>query len=585
MGTLIKQLAVGLTCGLVAIFFALTPAVEMVELKIYDLLHILRPLRPASDSIVLVAIDESSFAELGLQWPWPRSIHARLTTALSKAGAAAIGFDILFPESSSPEEDRTFAEAIQRARMVVLASSVSITKDAHFDRQAAIDPLPDLKQHARTGRVSLLFDRDNIIRKVPRAPSSEQLFGEALVGAAGLPAIVPPNDAYIAFRSPPNSYPTVFYHQALEPDQFFNNDLFRGKIVIVGKSTAPSVEARPGEADYFGTPLLFLTKHLMSGIEVHANIVHGFLTGDYVVRLGSAESAALVLLVGALAGLLQLRWQPLRSALLAGAAIVGLSGLALLLFEHGSYWVPLFSLTFPLGLSYIVGGADAYLRAERKRQEIKRAFAHYVPPAVLEGILADPSKLRLGGVKVEATILFSDIAGFTTISERHTPEVISKLLNRYMTAMTRIITSHNGTVDKFIGDGIMAFWGAPLEDPEHALNACRAALAMRDRLPLLNCDLRELGLPAVSFRIGINLGEVIVGNMGSEELFDYTVIGDAVNLASRLEGANRQFGTEILISSFLYKRVRERVEAKPLGTISVKGKAKAVEVFALQGLQ
>jgi adenylate cyclase len=191
----------------------------------------------------------------------------------------------------------------------------------------------------------------------------------------------------------------------------------------------------------------------------------------------------------------------------------------------------------------------------------------------------------LGGVKVEATILFSDIAGFTTISERNTPEVISRLLNKYMTAMTRIITRHNGTVDKFIGDGIMAFWGAPLADPEHALNACRAALAMQERLAPLNRELRELGLPEVSFRVGVNLGEVIVGNMGSEELFDYTVIGDAVNLASRLEGANKQFGSQILISSFLYERVRERVEATLLGMINVKGKTDSVEVYALRGLK
>jgi adenylate cyclase len=323
----------------------------------------------------------------------------------------------------------------------------------------------------------------------------------------------------------------------------------------------------------------------MSGIEVHANIAHGFLTGDYVVRMGSAQRAALVLLIGALASLLQARWRPLRSAFLTVAATLALTVLALFLFEHAGYWLPLFSLILPLGLAYVVFGADAYLRAERKRQEIKRAFAHYISPAVLEEILADPAKLKLGGVKVEATILFSDIAGFTTISERNTPEVISKLLNKYMTAMTRIITSHNGTIDKFIGDGIMAFWGAPLADPKHALNACRAALAMQQRLPSLNQELRELGLPEVSFRVGLNLGEVIVGNMGSQELFDYTVIGDPVNLAARLEGANKQFDTQILVSSFLYERVRERVEAAPLGRITVKGKTDSVEVYALRGLK
>jgi adenylate cyclase len=419
---------------------------------------------------------------------------------------------------------------------------------------------------------------------MPRRAAPEGLFSEALVAAAGRSVATAPEDAYISYASPPNSYLTVSYYQALEPDRYLPKEIFRGKIVIVGRTTTTTVEPEKGAADYFATPFLLLASaknRLMSGIEVHANMVHDLLAGEFVVRMGSAERAALVLLIGALAGLLQFRWRPFLSAVFTAAACLGLAAAALVLFDRYGYWIPVFSFILPLGLSYAAFGADAYLHAERKKQEIKRAFSHYLSPSVLEAVLADPDGLKLGGVTVEATVLFSDIAGFTAISEQNSPEVISRLLNRYMTAMTRTIMLHNGTIDKFIGDAIMAFWGAPLPDPEHAMNACRAAVEMRERLAPLNRELRGHGLPEVSFRIGINTGEVIAGNMGSEELFDYTVIGDTVNLASRLEGANKQFGTDILISRFVYDKVKDRVEARPLGKISVKGKAETVEVYAL----
>jgi adenylate cyclase len=584
MRTLIKHLVIGLACGLAAVLLSLTPAVEIVELKTYDLLHVLRSSSPAPDSILLVAIDEASFAEFGLQWPWPRSLHGRLATALSGAGATAVGFDILFPEPSRPEEDRAFAEALGAVGNVVLASEVSTSEGRHFEQKMMVEPIPALKRHVRTGIVSLPLDRDYVVRRMPRRAAPEGLFSEALVATAGRPVAMIPEGTYIFYTSPPNSYLTVSYYQALEPDRYLPKEIFKGKIVIVGKTTTASVEPEKGAVDYFATPFLLLASaknRLMSGIEVHANMVQNLLAGKFVVRMGSAERAALVLLIGTLAGLLQLRWRPFLSAVFTAAACLGLAAAALVLFDRYGYWVPVFSFILPLGFSYAVFGADAYLHAERKKREIRRAFSHYLSPSVLEAVLADPDGLKLGGAKVEATVLFSDIAGFTAISEQNTPEVVSRLLNRYMTEMTRTIMQHNGTIDKFIGDAIMAFWGAPVPDPEHAMNACRAAVAMRERLVPLNRELRGHGLPEVSFRIGINTGEVIAGNMGSEELFDYTVIGDTVNLASRLEVANKQFGTDILISRFVYDKVKDRIEARTLGKISVKGKAEAIEVCAL----
>ena len=430
---LIKHLVVGSACGLASLLIGLTPAAEIAELKTYDLLHVLRSSSPAPESIVLVAIDETSFAELDLQWPWPRSLHGRLATVLSRAGAAAIGFDILFPEPSRPEEDRAFAEALGAAGNAVLASDVSTSEGRHFEQRMMVEPIPALKRHVRTGIVSLPLDRDYVIRRMPRRAAPEGLFSEALAAAAGRPVATAPEEAYISYASPPNSYLTVSYYQALEPDRYLPKGIFGGKIVIVGRTTTASVEPEKGAADYFATPFLLLASaknRLMSGIEVHANIVHDLLAGQFVMRMGAEERAALVLLIGTLAGLLQLRWRPLLSAVFTAAACFGLAAAALVLFDRYGYWIPVFSFILPLGLSYAAFGADAYLHAERKKREIKRAFSHYLSPSVLEAVLADPDGLILGGTKVEATVLFSDIAGFTTISEQNAPEVVSRLLNR-----------------------------------------------------------------------------------------------------------------------------------------------------------
>ncbi len=201
-----------------------------------------------------------------------------------------------------------------------------------------------------------------------------------------------------------------------------------------------------------------------------------------------------------------------------------------------------------------------------------------------QSVLSHPERLKLGGEKVEATILFSDLVGFTTLSERLPPETIAHIINRHMTVMTRIIVHHKGTIDKFIGDAIMAFWGAPVPDEEHALNACRAAIEMQRQLTLLNEEFKGEGLPEITMRIGINTGNVIAGNMGSDELFDYTVLGDAVNLASRLEGANKTLGTSILISRYTLDKAGDKIKTRPVGSITVRGKEGEIEVFELRGV-
>ncbi len=580
---IILHSAAGILCGFLAWTFSISNLGELVELKGYDLLHFSRSRAGAPEEIILVAIDEPSFAEFGRQWPWPRSLHGKLVDSLNRAGAAVIGFDILFSEPSLQAEDRAFAAAIRRAGKVVLASDVNVANDIKYQRVTLIEPIQEFRDHSRTGLISVGLDRDYVVRQLPKAHEGEITFPEQVARLYSDNTHRAPGDALIFYTAPPESFKTVSYYQALEPEKFLPKNFFKGKAVIVGRATSASPELQKTQTDYFATPFLFLSANnrTMSGMEIHANIVADFIDEKFVTKLSGLKRAMLFLLLGLIASFIQIRWRPIMSGLFSISFAAACLFAAYLTFERYRLWVPTLTTAVPIALSYTVFGINAYLTSERRKREMKKAFSHYLSPAILTSVLADPNHVRLGGERVEATILFSDMAGFTSISEKLQPEAVSRLINRYMTAMTGIILAYNGTIDKFIGDAVMAFWGAPVADPDHALNACRAAVAMQERLEGLRNEFREDGLPEVTIRIGINTGTVIAGNMGSAELFDYTVLGDAVNLASRLEGANKEFGTGILISGHVHEKVAGKVDVRSIGKIGVKGKTEVVEVFEL----
>ena len=578
---------IGLLCGAVVLLFSVTPLGTLLELKGYDLLHVPRRSAPPPKEIVLVAIDEPSFAELQKQWPWPRSLHARLVDSLNRSGAAVIGFDILFSEPSRPEEDAAFADALKKAGNVVLASDISTSDNAQFQQEMLIEPLPQFSRYAWTGLVTVPIDKDFVLRRLMTVKPGEHLFAEQIASRYLKRTSAIPEHAYISYISPPGSIPTVSYYQALEPAEFLPSGFFTGKIVIVGRATTASPEPQKNLVDYFATPFLFLSSaksRLMSGMELHAIITDNVVTSQFVAAINTFWKSLIFALCGIAGSFLHFRWRPIAGALMTGCLCILYLAAAYATFAYYRLWTPTLTVLFSFLLPYGIFGVMAYIQSERKKREIKKAFSHYLSPAVLESVLSDPDNIKLGGKKVTATVLFADIAGFTTMSEQLQPEVISNLLNTYMSAMASIILRHKGTIDKFIGDAIMAFWGAPLPDAGQAGNACRAALDMQERLKTLKKEFREKGLPDISVRIGINTGPVIAGNMGSAELFDYTVLGDTVNLASRLENANKQFGTGILISASTYQEIADMVDVRPLGTIRVKGKAEQIAVYELLSL-
>jgi len=348
--------------------------------------------------------------------------------------------------------------------------------------------------------------------------------------------------------------------------------VFRDKIVFVGVTAT-------GLYDVFETPF---AHGKMPGIQVHAAVADDMLSGRFLwpstarVRVASVFAAALLL--GVTATLLPAWWATAAALAAAGAFL----WFATRLFA-GGYWLNVSQPILAGAVALFAGVGYQYFVEGREKRVVKRLFGQYVSRDVYHRLVEDPALARLGGERREMTVLFSDIRGFTTVSEASEPEAIVHLLNEYLTAMVAIVFRHQGTVDKFVGDAVMALFGAPLDDAQHADHACAAALEMLDELAALNARWAEQGRPRIDIGIGINTGPMIAGNIGSDQIMSYTVIGDAVNLGARLESLNKDYGTRIIISDATRARLTGRFDVRPLGDVVVKGKRQAVAAYELVG--
>jgi adenylate cyclase len=264
-----------------------------------------------------------------------------------------------------------------------------------------------------------------------------------------------------------------------------------------------------------------------------------------------------------------------------GGAVLLLLAIGYVALARGHFRLPVISPIAAIAGTYAATAAYRFALANRERRLIKRAFQHYVAPAIVEQMLSDPSRLKLGGEEYDVTVLFSDLEGFTTLSERLTPAELSSHLGKYFTEMLDELMAERGTLDKLIGDAIMVYFGCPIPDERHAHEACRGALAMQRRMIEMNQRWAAAGLPQLRTRIGINSGRAVAGNMGTDKIFNYTILGDCVNLASRLEGANKEYGTLILVGEDTWARVAEAFDARELDWIRVKGKARPVAIYEL----
>lgn len=573
-----------LTLATIAIVSALAqlPAWSLAELRSFDYLSTLDDPRPPAGGPVIVAIDEPSLAEINAQWPWPRDLHARLITSLRAAGATAIGMDIIFAEPSSPASDAALAAAL--GPDVVLAGDESVIVTPQAEQLLRTMPLAEFTAaDAVPGIASIALGGDGVFRAVPRYDDG---FALALARIAGRDAAAPGNRLVQSF-GPARSYPTVSYYQALDPEEMLPKDTFRGRVVIVGLSLQNAPAIHSGGADAFATSYTVHTGRLVSGAEIQATIFDNLTTGAAIAPAGTPAAVAAIALAALLAALLVRRPTRWHTAAFGLAAVLVIGLLSFLLLRHANLFVA------PIGpalafVSVAAGQAALdYAEERRRRRQIVRAFSQYLSPALVERLARDPSQLRLGGERRTLSVLFCDVRGFTTIAEtmKDDPEQLTALINRLLTPLSDIVLSHGGTIDKYIGDCLMAFWNAPLDDARHAEHAVAAALAMLEAIGALNAELEAEAAAAgavhhpLRIGIGINTGDCVVGNMGSAQRFDYSVLGDAVNLASRLEGASKSYGVPLLLGERTAALAARDFTVLELDRITVKGRTAASPVY------
>ncbi|RVL73351.1 adenylate/guanylate cyclase domain-containing protein [Sinorhizobium meliloti] len=565
---------------------SLTGTWSLVDLRAYDYLSIVgRPTLP-EDGPVIVAIDEPSMAEICSQWPWPRALHARLIQALRGAGARAIALDVIFAEpAAAPENDQALAEVL--GSDVVLAGDETLIRTPQAEQFVRTEPLPVfLERGAKVGIASVDLSGDGTLRQIPSYPDG---LAVTLATVAGAKPAHPPRRALMQTFGPARTYPTVSYYQALDPESFLPEETFRGRVVIVGLSLQNAPTISGGGIDAFATSDTVFSRGLVAGAEIHATIYDNLVHRLFVKRAGAAVAVTAIVLASlaaALAVLGSTSWKTLGYGALA-LILIFLASYGLMRLAH-VFVSPLAPALAFLGVAVGQAGLD-YAEERRRRRAITRAFSQYLSPALVERLARDPSQLKLGGERRTLTVLFCDVRGFTTISEdmKDDPEGLTTLINRLLTPLSEAVLNRRGTIDKYIGDCLMAFWNAPLDDPDHAVHAVQAARDMLTALGDLNAELeaeaKAAGRPPKTLRIGIgiNTGECVVGNMGSARRFDYSALGDAVNLASRLEGASKDYGVPLLLGERTATLAARKFAVAELDRITVKGRSAVSPVFTL----
>jgi len=631
MSKLIPVAAALLAAGL-----GMLPFVQTIELKTYDLrvAATARPPAPA-ENIVLVWIDDDSIRRMEPlvgRWPWPRLVHAAAIDYLSAAGAKVIAYDILFIERdirkfmvgdvewTGDESDAALVDSTRTAGNVVHAAEAS--SDELLDPSRALadnldapalnvrlpspgclqarplvrPPFAALAQVSRgIGHTLFTNDADGPVRRIaPVVQVGERTIpslalaatmaagavvtAEARVDAGQCASLVPWRGPVLNAAGHPTfpsySFYDVFYSQqqiieGLKPG--IDPSLFKDRIVVVGGNGQ-------GLKEVFTTPF---PSGEINGPEVHANVIDGLLTGRAIVPaprwVGIALTIGLAVLVAAV-GMISNAWG-------TGAAAAGLLG-ALAWFSTAQFasgtWIPVTVPGLAVVLAFVGDLAWKYVVEGREKRQVKKLFSRYVSKDVYDQLVADPSLAALGGARRHMTVLFSDVRGFTAMSEHGTPEDVVAQLNQYFSRMVAVVFAHRGTVDKFVGDMVMALFGAPLDDDDHAEHAVQTALAMARALAELNAEWQSQGRPTLDIGIGINTGDMVAGNIGSDTIMSYTVIGDAVNLGARLESLNKDYGTRIIISEATRTRLKGRYDIHPLGDVIVKGKSKPVAIFEVK---
>ena len=644
-----RLLCLALLIGFAALRIADPAPVEEIRVRTFDAFQRIDPRKKTARPVTIVDIDDKSLEKLG-QWPWPRTRIADLITELTRLGAVVIAFDAVFsepdrlnpafaadtfrnldPETRAklralPSNDQVFADAIKASRVVLgesglpeeiaaLDKTLPVTGLAMlgeepqrfmFDFPGLLRNVPVL-EHAAAGRglFTIKPERDGIVRRVPMIMQAQgqtmpSLTFEMLRVASGSGTIlIKAEKAGIksigvkGFQIPTDHNGQIWVHYARNDTSIYvpainvleknvAPDMIAGKLVLIGTSAV-------GLNDIKTTPV----SRAMPGVEIHAQVLETTLTGEVISTpiYGIAVEFATALLFGLLVIAFAPLFGPITLVALGAAFATALVGTSVYFYALHRL---LIDFTYPLMSTtaiYLTLIFSSFVREQAQRRQIRSAFGQYLSPALVEQLAQSPEKLVLGGEEREMTIMFSDMRGFTSISEtyKNDPQGLTALMNRFLTPLTNAILNRKGTIDKYMGDAIMAFWNAPLDDKDHELNACEAALDMLERVDELNQareqEAKEEGRLFIPLNagIGLNTGICVVGNMGSDQRFDYSVFGDSVNLASRLEGQSKEYGFPIIIGSRTALAVKDKFAILELDFIMVKGKKEPEVIYAIAG--
>jgi len=626
------------------------PPVQELRVRTFDMFQLIDPRAKAAQPVTIVDIDDKSLTKLG-QWPWPRTAIADIVSNLTNLGAVAIGFDVVFSEadrlnpdivarqmryldeatrarlSELPTNDQILADAIGRSRVVLgetglphvlseLDKSLPFTGVATLGEEGAerfLFEFPGLlrnvpvieKAAAGRGLFSIKTERDGLIRRVPMIMRAQgnimpSLSLEVLRVITGTPTLLVKTDKtgirairlkgleiptdengqlWVHFARPD---PSIYVSASDVLDGKVSPSQISGKLVLIGTSAG-------GLNDIKTTPV----SSTMPGVEIHAQVIESVLSHGVVSQPNYALGVELIaaVIIGLLVIIFAPNLGPVRLVLVGAMFAAILVGVSWFFYVQRRY---LIDFTYPLLSTtaiYLTLIFASFVREQQQRKQIRGQFAQYMSPVLVEQLAQSPERLVLGGEEREMTIMFSDVRGFTTISEtyKHDPQGLTALMNRFLTPLTNAILARKGYIDKYMGDAIMAFWNAPLDDREHEINACSAAIDMLEKIDEVNkereqeaADGGRVYIP-LNVGIGLNTGIGVVGNMGSDLKFNYSVLGDSVNLASRLEGQSKEYGFPIIVGSKTALAAKDKFAILELDFIMVKGKTEPEVIYAVAG--
>lgn len=576
----------------VAAFFSISPWGVQLDNTLYDSISTQKKNADRTQDIVVVGIDEPSFQQVGLQWPWPREIHAKLIQSLSTQGASLVAFDLLFPELSSATSDTALADTIREVTSaatpmpVIIGTDFKVIENNQYSIKTPIEPIGQLiEAGAKTGHVSIGIDNDGFVRRLQ--PSIKKTLSLATQAAAihddQIDPAKLPLEFLINYDGGARSIQQVSYYQALDAANSLPENFFQNKVVFVGvRSLTASLPDRQG-ADHYPTPLTRWQSGYTSGVMIHALAAASIIENTWITQAPRILSSIFGLIIGSL----YVYWgigKNLRTNAVTGGALLALvfTIVTLTLVKH-HYYLPLVSVALPTLSVSLFSPYYNYLLERRQKRAIRKAFSSYVNKDIVQQIENDPDALKLGGKEIEGTVLFMDIAGFSGLSETESPETMITFINEFLSAMIDIGMKNGGTVERFLGDAIMLIWGAPTPEPNHANLACQTALEMIKKIDGIALASEAKHGFSVSARVGINSGTMTAGNIGGVERFCYTVLGDAVNLAARFEAANKTYGSRIIIGHSTKEIIDSRYFARLLDITTVKGRLQEEMLYELIG--